>query len=561
MARIARWMFWRRRRPDSDFADEVESHLQLEADQLQRAGLSVDEARHTARRSFGNVTAWKERFRDARRIHFIDSLSRDLRYAWRGLRRSPSFAIVVAFTLAIGIGANAAVIGVIDTAYLRKLPVPAPERIFAVFSGDVHNRARRANIGWNSYPDYIDLHERVQGAEGLAAYSMEWIPLGDTLSGASVWSAMVSGNYFDVLGVHAAQGRYIRPDEEEPRGSHPVVVISDAFWKSHFASDEHVLGRVLVLGKDRFTIIGVAAPGFTGVHAEGRTDLWIPYTMFAEATGREYPFDNRDARRVAIIGRLAPSASLAQVESSIEHAADYLKNTYPDVDGSLSLRVAKHERLISFEQAPDALVSFILVWVMIALLHLVACSNIASLMLARAAARRRDVGIRICLGASRGRIAMQSLAEPGAARARRSSGWLVDREMAHGAYNADAIPVGTRRWHGSSGSSDRHARHRCHGTRVWTGARTRRLPSRSADPRARFIRRARCGKARWSRIVSRDGASCSLTHSSCERGDAAPHVRETILRNARLRCRACLGRECQSAKRFSTDERLGVTHP
>jgi predicted permease len=134
--------------------------------------------------------------------------------------------------------------------------------------------------------------------------------------------------------------------------------------------------------------------------------------MFAEATGRECPFDNRDARRVAIIGRLAPTASLPQVQSSIEHAADYLKRTFPDVDGSLSLRGAKHERLISFEQSPDALVSFTLIWVMIALLHLVACSNIASLMLARAAARRQEVGIRICLGASRGRIAMQSLAEP-----------------------------------------------------------------------------------------------------------------------------------------------------
>ena len=412
MARNTRWMFWRRWRANADFAEEIASHVQLEADQLQREGMSAADARHAARRAFGNVGAWKERFHESRRVLLIDNLSRDLLYAWRGLRRTPSFAIVVVFTLAIGIGANATIISVIDTAFLRKLPVPAPERIFAVFSGDVHNRARRPAIGWNSFPDYIDLRARVQGAEGLAAYSMEMLPLGDTLSGSSVWSALVSGNYFDVLGVHPARGRFIRPDEEEPRGAHPVAVISDAFWKSRFASDEHVVGRELAVGKGRFTIIGVASPGFTGTHPEGRTDLWIPYTMFAEATGSEYLFDNRDARRAAIIGRLAPAANLVQVQASIDRAAHDLKTTYPEVDGSLTLRAAKHERLVTFEEAPGTLATFVLVWAMIALLHLVACSNIASLMLARAAARRQEVGIRICLGASRGRIAMQSLAEP-----------------------------------------------------------------------------------------------------------------------------------------------------
>ena len=412
MARYTRWMFWRRRRASADFAEEIASHVQLEADQLQREGMSAADARHAARRTFGNVGAWKERFHESRRVLLIDNIGRDLVHAWRGLRRSPSFAIVVVFTLAIGIGANAAIISVIDTAFLRKLPVPAPERIFAIFSGDVHNRARRPSIGWNSFPDYVDLRARVQGADGLAAYSMEMLPLGDTLAGTSVWSALVSGNYFDVLGVRPARGRFIRPDEEAPRGAHPVVVISDAFWKSRFARDEHIVGRQLAIGTGRFTIVGVAPPGFTGTHPEGRTDLWLPYTMSAEASGKDYIFDNRDARFTAIIGRLAPAASLLQVQGSLDRAAHDLRTTYPDLDGALTLRAAKHERLVTFEQAPEALVSFTLVWVMIALLHLVACSNIASLMLARAAARRQEVGIRICLGASRGRIALQSLAEP-----------------------------------------------------------------------------------------------------------------------------------------------------
>jgi predicted permease len=405
-------MFWRRRRSESDFADEIESHLQIEADQLQRAGLSPEEARHTARRTFGNIGAWKERFREARRIQFIDNLSRDLRYAWRGLRRSPSFAIVVAFTLAIGIGANAAVISVIDNVFLRKLPVPAPERVFGIFSGDVHNPGRRQVVGWNSFPDYRDLRTRLQGVDGLVAYSMWSLPLGDSLTGTSVFSALVSGNYFSVLGIHAARGRLIMPDEEEPRGAHPVIVISDALWQSRFARDENVVGRKLAIGMAIFTIIGVAPPGFTGTHPEGRTDIWMPYTMLAEASGKPYIFDNRDARFTAIIGRLAPGASLAQVEASLDRASHDLAITYPDVDGLLRMRAGMYEHLFPLEQNPSVLASFLFVLAVVALLHLVACANIASLMLSRAAARRQELGIRLCLGASRGRVVAQSLAEP-----------------------------------------------------------------------------------------------------------------------------------------------------
>ncbi|MFI5234057.1 MAG: ABC transporter permease, partial [Gemmatimonadales bacterium] len=426
-SRRLRWPFWKRRRSDADFADEIASHLQLEADQLEREGMPADDARATARREFGNVSAWKEWFHESRRMLLLDNIARDLRHAWRSLLRSPSFTIVVALTLAIGIGANAAVVTVIDTMFLRKLPVPAPERMFAVFSGDVHNRARRAAIGWNSFPDYLNLRSRLQGTDGLAAYSMQWVPLGDSLAGTSAWSALVSGNYFQVLGIHAAYGRLILPDEEEPRGTHPVVVISDALWKSRFAADEHIVGTQMTIGAGRFTIVGIAPAGFTGTHPEGRTDLWIPITMYAEAAGRPYIFDNRDARQVAVIGRVAAGATLAQVQTSLDHATHDLVATYPAVDAQLTTRARPHEHLVEFEQNPFAFASFLFVLAMIALLHLVACANIASLMLARAAARRRELGIRVCLGASRGRVIMQSLAAParGAGRGAAGGGGLA----------------------------------------------------------------------------------------------------------------------------------------
>ena len=342
----------------------------------------------------------------------LENLNRDLLHAWRALRRSPSFAIVVALTLAIGIGANAAIIGIIDGIFLRKLPVPQPERVFGISSGDVHDPRRRPAVGGNSFPDYTDIRGRVDGVDGLAAYSMQWLPLGDSLAGTSLWSALVSGNYFSVLGIHAARGRLIMSDEEQPRGAHPVAVISDALWKSRFGADDHIVGHQLAIGTGRFTIIGVAPPGFTGTHPEGRTDLWIPYTMYAEAAGRDYIFDNRGARLASIIGRLAPDATLTQVQAGLDRAAHDLAITYPEADGLLRMSAGSHEHIFELRQNPSVLADFLFVLAMVALLHLVACANIASLMLARAAARRRELGIRLCLGASRGRIVAQSLAEP-----------------------------------------------------------------------------------------------------------------------------------------------------
>lgn len=401
-----------RHRSDADFAEEIRSHLELEADQLERDGMSATDARAAARRGFGNVSAWKEWFHESRRIVALENLVRDLLHAGRALRRSPSFTIVVALTLAIGIGANAAIVGIIDSTFLRKLPVPEPERMFGIFAGDVHDPRRRPVVGGNSFPDYTDIRDRLEGTGGLAAYSMKWLPLGDSLAGTSVWSALVSGNYFSVLGVRAERGRFIMPDEEQPRGAHPVAVISDALWKSRFGADDRIVGRMLSIGTARFTIVGVAPPGFTGTHPEGRTDLWIPYTMYAEAAGRDYIFDNRGARTTAIIGRLAPGATLTQVQASLGRAVHDLATTYPEADGLIWMSAGAHEHIFELRENPSVLADFLFVLAMVALLHLVACANIASLMLARAAARRRELGIRLCLGASRGRVIVQSLAEP-----------------------------------------------------------------------------------------------------------------------------------------------------
>ncbi len=352
-------------------------------------------------------------------------LGPELRYAWRGMRRSPGFTLIVTLTLAIGIGANAAVISVIDRAFFRKLPVPAPDQIVLVSSGDLRDGAASRRLGRSSFPDYLDLGTRIRGLTGLAAFAGTDVRLGGEFAGAGAWAALVTGSYFELLGARPERGRFIAPDEDQPRGTHPVVVISHTFWKDRLGGDPRVVGRRLTIGDTPFAVIGVAPAGFTGVLGEPRTDLWLPYAMQAEASGSEYTYDNRDARLAFIVGRLAPGASLPQVQASLDRAALDLRATYPSLDGSLRLTLQRHDRLVPIEQAPGALATFALVWAMVVLLHLVACSNVASLILARAAARRRELGIRLCLGASPRRVLAHTLAEPALLAALGAAGGVV----------------------------------------------------------------------------------------------------------------------------------------
>ncbi|HEY4216530.1 MAG TPA: ADOP family duplicated permease [Gemmatimonadaceae bacterium] len=347
-----------------------------------------------------------------------DHLVHDGAYAARALRRTPLFTIVATVILALGIGANTAVLGLIDDMYFRKLPVPQPERIVAIYAGDTRNRGRAGTLRDESISlhTFAELRTRIRGVDTLAMYAVHSLPTGDPLSGDETWSALVSGNYFHVLGVAPERGRFIGDDDEQPEGAHPVVVISDYLWREKFAGDEHVIGRQIPIGQVTFTVIGVAPRGFTGLHPEGRTILWMPYTManalaprgtasHAPATGSQDTFFG------TVFGRLSANATLAQVQASADGAAQDLTANDLTANRHLAFYVRVRDRLTTAELSGNALSMFALAWIMIALLHLVACSNVASLMLARSAARRRELGVRMCLGASRMRILMQSFIE------------------------------------------------------------------------------------------------------------------------------------------------------
>jgi putative ABC transport system permease protein len=339
----------------------------------------------------------------------FEQLARDFSAACRSLRRAPVFAFVVVLTISVGVGANAAVLGIIDTAFLRKLPVADPERLVTIVCGDT---TRRSNANSPcSVPEFRDLQaRRIAGLEALAGYTMTDFKLGGELAGLEPYGALVTGNYFATLGVRATMGRTLLADEESP-GDHPVVVVSDYFWRNTLGADAAAIGRKLVIGTAPFTIVGIMAPGFTGVHPEGRTDFWVPIGMQLAATGREV-WMHRDARILWPVGRMERGATLAQLSGSLAATSRDTRERYPQFSARVDYRARLHDRLVSWRDVPTAAVTFVLAWAMLALLHLVACSNVASLLLARAAARRRELGIRLCLGASRARIVMQSLAEP-----------------------------------------------------------------------------------------------------------------------------------------------------
>jgi predicted permease len=321
------------------------------------------------------------------------------------------FILIVTLTLAFGIGVNSTVLGVIDSMFVRKLPVPEPQRIVGIYSADRRAPSNRVSPNdLSSAPLFRDVRTALGDVANVAAYAMADIPIENVFDGAPTRSAFISGNYFDALSVRPQLGRFINTDEEEPEGSHAVVVISDVLWHSSFGGDRGVLGRQIQIRKTAFTIVGVAPNGFTGLHPEGRTDLWLPYTMRREALGLS-DYGNRGSRQTQIFARLTPSSSLRQLQTRLLNLSRELRAANPTEYASLELRAAERDRLTSYGLSPTALEMFAIVWVMVALLHLVACSNVASLMYARLIAGRRETAVRLCLGATRSRIVTQSLTD------------------------------------------------------------------------------------------------------------------------------------------------------
>ena len=245
-----------RRKQCDDLSEEIRLHLEERAEQLMGEGMSAEEARRKAHVAFGNRNAVEERSREVWRWPTLESIWADVRFALRGLRKSPGFTITAVLTLTLAIGANAVVFGVWNALILRPLNVPQAESLFVVQHGSAG--------GSHSYPDYFDLRQRNRSFDDLAVFAIRESGLDTGKDPSNVWQYETSGNYFDVLRIQPYLGRLFHATEEHGPNSAPYVVLSYAYWHSHFQDDRTVVGRVVRLNRHPFTILGVAPPGFQG---------------------------------------------------------------------------------------------------------------------------------------------------------------------------------------------------------------------------------------------------------------------------------------------------------
>ena len=388
---------------NTEMEEELGSHIQLRADDLERSGVPRREAERQAGIEFGGREKYKQECHQALGNKFFEILVQDVRFSMRTLRKSPGFTIAAVLTLALAIGANAVVFGMLNGLLLRPLNVPRSQSLYAI---------QRGNDTYilQSYPDYVDLRDRNRSFDGLAAYNIVQAGLDTDNNPSSNWLFEVSGNYFDALGVQPYLGRFFHGTDEHGPNSAPYIVLSWAFWHSHFQDDRGVVGRTVQLSKHPFTILGVAPPGFRGSLLFYSPDFFVPMVNAEQVDGADY-LHARGTRWVfEVLGRLKPGVTPAHATADLNSVGYYLGNTYPKEDGPTSFSLVRPGLHGNFF-APAVRAFLAGLMLLAGLILLAACANLGSLFAARAADRGREVALRLALGSSRNRILRQLFTE------------------------------------------------------------------------------------------------------------------------------------------------------
>jgi len=392
----------RRARVEDDLEEEVRSHIQHRADDLARSGLSRAEAERRARIEFGGRERFKEECREALGGNFIETLMRDLRFSLRVLRKSPGFTTVAVATLALAIGANAVVFGILNALILRPLNVPQAGSLYAVQNG--------RGASYQSYPDYLDLRDRNRTFDGLAAYGISGVALDTGDNPARAWLYETAGNYFDILRIQPYLGRFFHASDEHGPNSAPYIVLTYAYWHTHFQDDRGVVGRTVQLNRHPFTIIGVAPPGFYGTLLFFSPDFFVPIVNQQQVDGEQL-LNVRSTRWIfETLGHLKTGVTPAEAVADLNSIGSYLARTYPKDEGPVRWSLSRPALGGDFLGRPAR--AFVAALMLLAgLILLAACADLGSLFAARAFDRSREVALRLALGASRSRILRQLLTE------------------------------------------------------------------------------------------------------------------------------------------------------
>jgi putative ABC transport system permease protein len=397
---------------DRDLDDELAFHVDREIDKLAAAGLSRREATRRAHLAFGGVEQVKEHYRDTRGIRpaeWLFDIARETRHAVRMLAKTPAFTAVAVLSLALGIGANAAMFSVVDAELLRPLPVPRAAAVVTIGTDGPDDRGSGV-----SYPNYRDLRERSRSFEGVVAYrrsTLATFARSHTETRQLYMGMLVSDNFFDALGVQPALGRKFTPEEGAVPGRDAVVVLGHDFWTNALAADPSVLGRTILLNGIDFTVIGVAPQSFTGMD-ESVPAFFAPIMMAERLSGsRERVIEDRSARTFAVKGRLGPGVSRTAAHAELATRWSGLLQQYPDANRNLSIAVRSQLQERVREEGPVTTITLAMMMALVAVVLIIACANVASLMLGRNRARSREVAIRLALGVSPMRLLRQLLIE------------------------------------------------------------------------------------------------------------------------------------------------------
>jgi predicted permease len=397
-----------KQRPQKDFAEEIEAHLQLEADELVAQGVSRAEAERRARAAFGSATAARERFYLRNHSAALENLARDIRYGVRMMARNPAVTLVAVLSLACGIAACATVFTWIDAVLLQPLSgVGDPGRLVTL-------ETVTSNGEWitSSYPDFIDFRDHLKLFDGIAVSRPAAFSVGREDHAERVWGELVSGNYFAVLGARPQVGRLFLPSEYgDAPGAYPVAVISDRYWRSHYGADAAIVGRTIRINQHELTVVGVAAPAFHGSMPVTSFDLWVPYMEQPVLNGVPmWMLRDRHTRNMLGIARIKQGVTVEQARLEIKTLAERMAVLNSDVSEGLSATILP---LWKSPQGPQGLLLGplrILMGICILVL-LIVCANVANLLLARATVREKEFGARLALGATRARIVRQVLTE------------------------------------------------------------------------------------------------------------------------------------------------------